>query len=125
MVPLVRDADLLDAHAILGGVGDPEEHPLLQMILRMPGADRVAEDRLGSGDAGAIRAAVEGEVPIVPERIDRHPALRHRRGQRRGEEREEKRGEERTEGREGRTRGEETAHQRLRMMEGPIGPGGD
>ena len=115
--PLVGDADLLDAHAILGGLGDPEEDPLLEMVLRVPGADGVAEDRFGAGDAGAIRAAVEGEVPVVAERIDGDAAL--------GRECGERGGEERGEGGEGHERGRETTHVGLRGVMGHGGPGDD
>ena len=62
---LVRRREVLDAHAVLRRAGDGEHHALLRGVLRVRLADRVAEDRFGAGDAGAVGAAIVEREPCV------------------------------------------------------------
>ena len=70
--PLVADTNLLDPHAVRRRLGDCQQHPLLQVVLRVRLADVEAEDRLRPRNARAVRSlGVEREVAVVAERFGR------------------------------------------------------
>ena len=64
--PLVGRPDLLDDDAVARRAGDRHQRALLERVLRVQVADRVAEHGVGARHAGAVGAAVvEGEVRVV------------------------------------------------------------